>query len=142
MPKTPSGLFTGFTEKQRAFLAEPRYGTIATLRPDGTPMLFTVWYDLDGEDIWFVTRPNLAKIHQLERDPRIAFHVVAPSGFPYLAANGTATVSYDDAANSRRLHMAMRYNGPEGGKRYVEKNPASTPGCIVRMKIERVNGMG
>jgi len=133
--------FTGLTERQRAFLEPPRYGTVATLRPDGTPMLFTVWYDLDGDDIWFVSRPDLAKIRQLEHDPRIAFHIVAPSGFPYLAVNGTATVTRDDAANTKRLHMATRYNGAEGGKLYVRENPVDSPGAIIRITIERVNGM-
>lgn len=138
----PTDQFTGLTESQRAFLAPPRYGTVATMRPDGTPMLFTVWYDLDGDDIWFISRPNIAKIRQLERDPRIAFHVVDPSGYPYFAANGTAILSLDDAEHSKRLHMATRYRGPEGGLRYVSvENPVTTPGAIVRIKIERAYGM-
>ncbi len=138
---TVSGMFAGFTERQRDFLAEPRYGTVATIRPDGTPMLFTLWYDLDGDDIWFITGPGSAKIRQIERDPRVAFHVVDPKGAPYFAANGIATVTYDDTGE-KRLHMATRYRGPEGGRHYVEQNPAKGPTAVVRIRIERTNNMG
>ncbi len=130
-----------FTDAQRAFLAEPRYGTVATIRADGTPSLFTVWYDLDGDDIWFITRQDLAKLRHIERDPRVAFHLVDPSGFPYLAVNGTATISIDEDY-SKRLQMATRYRGPEGGKRYLVDNPLPKPPAIVRIKVERVSGMG
>ncbi len=130
-----------FSDKQRAFLTEPRYGTVATLRADGTPSLFTVWYDLDGDDIWFITRQDLAKLHHIERDPRVAFHVVDPSGFPYVAVNGAATISIDEDF-SKRLHMATRYRGPEGGKQYLEQNPIPKPPAVVRIKVERVSGMG
>ncbi len=112
------------TDAQRAFLSEPRYGTVATLRVDGTPSLFTVWYDLDGDDIWFVTRQDLAKLRHIARDPRVAFHVVDPSGYPYIAINGIATISIDHDL-SKRLHMASRYRGPEGGKRYLIGQPAA-----------------
>lgn len=130
-----------FSERQREFLAKPLYGTVATIRPDGTPMLFTVWYDLDGEDIWFITGQDSAKVRQLHRDPRIAFHVVGPTGFPYVAANGTATVSIDEDF-SKRLQMATRYRGPEGGKQYLEQNPVAKAPAVVRITVERVNGMG
>src|SRR5438067_1398314 len=128
-----------FTDAQRAFLAAPRYGTIAAIRPDGTPSLFTVWYDLDGDDIWFVSRPDLPKLRHIARDPRIAFHVVDPSGYPYLAVNGTATISVDEDS-SKRLHMASRYRGPEGGKRYLAENPLPKPPVVVRINVERVQG--
>ncbi len=130
-----------FTDAQRAFLAAPRYGTVATIRADGTPSLFTVWYDLNGDDIWFITRQDLAKLHQIERDPRVAFHVVDPSGYPYLAVNGIATVSIDDDY-SKRLQMATRYRGPEGGKRYLIENPLPKPPAVVRITVERISGMG
>lgn len=138
---TVSDTFTGFSAEQRAFLAEPRYGTVATLRPDGTAMLFTVWYDLDGDDLWFITFPNSAKVRQITRDPRVGFHVVDPKGAPYFAVNGTATITYDDTGTAR-LQMATRYRGPEGGKQYVEQNPAKGPTAVVRIRVERVNGMG
>lgn len=129
-----------FTDAQRAFLSQPLYGTVATIRPDGTPSLFTVWYDLDGDDIWFVTRQDLAKLRHLEHDPRIAFHVVSPTGYPYIAVNGSATISIDEDL-SKRLHMATRYRGPEGGKQYLEQNPLPKPPAVVRITVERVNGM-
>lgn len=138
---TVSSTFSGFSERQRAFLAEPRYGTVATIRPDGTPMLFTVWYDLDGDDLWFISFPDSAKIRQIERDPRVGFHVVDPQGAPYFATNGTATITYDDTG-AKRLHMATRYRGPEGGRQFVAQNPAPGPTAVVRIRIERVNGMG
>ncbi len=128
-----------FTDAQRAFLAAPRYGTAAALRPDGTPVLFTVWYDLDGDDIRFVSQPDLPKLRHIARDPRIAFHVVDPSGYPYIAVNGTATIEIDEDS-SKRLHIATRYRGPEGGKRYLAENPLPKPPVVVRIKVERVQG--
>lgn len=132
--------FTGFTDAQRAFLAAPRYGTVATLRPDGTPMLFTVWYDLDGDDIWFISARNTAKLRQIARDPRVAFHVVDANGFPYFAANGTATIT-DATDMAPRLQMATRYFGPERAQQWLAQNPAPAPPVIIRITIERTNSM-
>ena len=126
-----------FTDAQRAFLAPPRFGTVAALRSDGTPALFTVWYDLDGDDIWFVSRQDLPKLRHIARDPRVGFHVVDLSGHPYLACDGTATITIDEDF-SRRLHMATRYRGPEGGKRYLIENPLPKPPAVVRIAVSRV----
>lgn len=129
-----------FTDAQRAFLAAPRYGTVAALRKDGTPVLFTVWYDLDGDDIWFISRQDEPKLRHIARDPRVAFHVVDPSGYPYIAVNGTATITLEQDY-AKRLHMATRYRGPEGGKRYMVENPSPKPPAVVRISVERVQGM-
>ncbi len=132
--------FAGFTDKQRAFLNTPLYGTIGTYRSDGTVSLFTVWYDLDGDTIWFITQPGVAKIRRLTHDPRIAFHIVGQSGFPYLAVNGTATVTMATDMQPR-IHMATRYLGEEGAKGWLAQNPGNIP-AIIRITTERVGGLG
>ncbi len=130
-----------FSDKQRELLSRPLYGTVATLRMDGTPVLVTVWYDLDGDDLWFIAGQDSWKVRHLRRDPRISFHVVDPKGFPYVSCEGTATISIDEDY-AHRLHMATRYRGPEGGKQYLEQNPIAKPPAVVRIAVARVIGMG
>lgn len=134
--------FTGLPAAQRTFLAAPRFATVAVLRPNGTPLLSTVWYDLDGDKLWFLTAMDSTKLMLLRRDPRVGFHVVDPSGFPYFAANGLATIASDTPENTQRLHMANRYLGSTRGSQYVTENLTPVPFAVVHITIERTNSMG
>jgi PPOX class probable F420-dependent enzyme len=59
----------------RAFLAAPRFATIATIGADGAPHQAVVWYLVDGDDLIINSRPERHWPRNLAADPRIALAV-------------------------------------------------------------------
>ncbi|HEX5824956.1 MAG TPA: TIGR03618 family F420-dependent PPOX class oxidoreductase [Candidatus Limnocylindrales bacterium] len=59
----------------RAFLAEPRVATIATINADGSPHQAVVWYALDGDDLLINSRRGRRWPGNLARDGRISVAV-------------------------------------------------------------------
>jgi PPOX class probable F420-dependent enzyme len=58
-------------EETAAFLARGRKLQLATINPDGTPHLVTMYYALDGGRITFWTYRSSQKARNLARDPRV-----------------------------------------------------------------------
>jgi len=56
---------TALSERARAFLLEPRFAVLGTLRPDGSPHLTVVWYELRGDEIVFDTTTTRVKARNL-----------------------------------------------------------------------------
>ena len=48
-------------------------GTLATIRPDGSPHLSVVFAAIVDGALWISTREPLVKVKNVRRDPRVAF---------------------------------------------------------------------
>jgi PPOX class probable F420-dependent enzyme len=110
-----------FTAPVRAFLTDnPRYATIATLNPDGSPHQSIVWFLLRGDEIVVNSRIGRRWPANLRRDSRISFAVEAGEDAVTLA--GTAIVSaLDTEAQADITEMAWRYDDPEMAAREVAR---------------------
>lgn len=77
-----------------AVVAAADLGTLATIKKDGRAQLSDVNYTADTPSrvLRASTRGNLAKVHNLRRDPRASLRVVGPAG-GYVVAEGTAELS-------------------------------------------------
>jgi PPOX class probable F420-dependent enzyme len=73
-------------------------GTLATIKKDGRPQLSDVNYTASPGLLRVSTRTDLAKVHNLRRDPRGSFRVAPPSGGGYAVAEVTAELSPTSAA--------------------------------------------
>jgi PPOX class probable F420-dependent enzyme len=72
-------------EEIAAHLAEPLKLQLATINPDGTPHLVTMYYDVfDGAQIGFWTYGKSQKVRNLERDPRLTCLVETGEGYDQL----------------------------------------------------------
>jgi PPOX class probable F420-dependent enzyme len=127
------------SEKQTELLRGRNYGTVTTLRKDGSPHSTPVWIDTDGENVLFNTAIGRAKERHLRRDPRVSV-VVIPSDDPqsgYVSVNGVAEISEAGAVD----HINKL------AKKYVDLDeyPWLQPGeqrVIVTIKPEKVDAMG
>lgn len=127
------------SDKQAALLRGRNYGTVTTLRKDGSPHSTPVWIDTDGENVLFNTAVGRAKERHLRRDPRVSV-VVIPSDDPqsgYVSVNGTAEISEAGAVD----HINKL------AKKYVDLDeyPWLQPGeqrVIVTIKPDKVDSMG
>ena len=72
----------------RAFLESGRDLQVASINPDGTPHLVTMWYELDGGDVCFWTYGKSQKVVNLRRDPRLS--VLVATGDVYEELKGVS----------------------------------------------------
>jgi PPOX class probable F420-dependent enzyme len=94
----------------REFLVTPgRYGTLATIEPDGSPLQAVVWYELEeGGTILVNSLEGRRWPTNLLRDPRASFTV--EDGYDYVSMRGTVEHLHGGEAASRDIErLARRY---------------------------------
>jgi PPOX class probable F420-dependent enzyme len=127
------------TEKQAELFRGKNWGTVVTLRDDGSPHSTPVWIDTDGENVIFNTAIGRAKERHLRKDPRAAVTVM-PADDPqsgYVSVTGTAEIT-EEGANDHIDKMAKKYIDQD-------KYPYLQPGerrVVVTVKPDRVDSMG
>jgi PPOX class probable F420-dependent enzyme len=79
-------------EEQAAFLAQPHKMQLATINPDGSPHLVTMYYAMFDGQVGFWTYRTSQKARNLERDPRATLLFETGEGYDQLRGvqiNGT-----------------------------------------------------
>jgi PPOX class probable F420-dependent enzyme len=127
-------------EEWRAFLlANPHTAKVATVRPNGSPHITPVWFDMDGDDIIFTTWHRSVKARDLQRDRRISLCVDderPPFGFVLI--EGTARLSDNlDDVRAWATRIAGRYMGVMRAKAYGARNGVAGE-LLVRVTPTRV----
>ena len=124
---------TTLTPEARAFLAAPRYATIATVGPDGAPHQAIVWYLLDGDDLIINSRPERHWPRNLAADPRISvavYELEQPEH--WFGLKGRAELLHEGADALADIGaMARRYG--KDPEEYAGQNRVT-----YRIRIERV----
>jgi PPOX class probable F420-dependent enzyme len=77
------------------FLAENRWGVLATIKRDGRPQLSNVGYAYDpgGEVVRVSVTDDRAKTRNLRADPRVTLHVASKDFWTWVAVEGTAELT-------------------------------------------------
>lgn len=83
-----------------------KHKTLATLRHDGAPRISGIEADFADGEVYLGMMPHSVKLHDLERDPRLALHSPTddppsanPSGWPGEAKIAGRAVEVDVAAS-------------------------------------------
>jgi PPOX class probable F420-dependent enzyme len=100
------------TEAQRAFIRDPNYAVMTTLRADGSPHSTVIWVDEEDGKILFNTAMHRAKWRELDRDPRAAVVVMAPDGYHWVSVSGRVTLTTDGAMDDIE-RLSQKYDGHE-----------------------------
>jgi PPOX class probable F420-dependent enzyme len=124
---------TPLSPEARAFLATPRFATIATVGPGGAPHQAVVWYMLDGDDLIINSRPERRWPRNLAADPRISmaiYEIEQPEH--WFGLKGRAELLHEGADATADIQaLARRYSG----------DPAKYAGqarVSYRIRVERV----
>jgi PPOX class probable F420-dependent enzyme len=127
------------SEPQAELFRGKNWGTVVTLREDGSPHATPVWIDTDGDNVLFNTAVGRAKERHLRRDPRVAITVLPAedqqSG--YVTVTGKAEI-VEEGAFDHIDKLAKKYIG-------ADKYPYLQPGeqrVIVRVKPDKVDAQG
>lgn len=125
-------------EKQLELFRGKNWGTVVTLRADGSPHSTPVWVDTDGENVLFNTSTTRAKARHIRRDPRVAITVLPADDQQggYVTVYGHATLS-EEGGKEHIDKLAHKYLG-------VDEYPWLQEGeqrVIVTIHPERVDTM-
>ncbi|MBI2168544.1 MAG: PPOX class F420-dependent oxidoreductase [Actinobacteria bacterium] len=97
-------------ESHADLLSVKGFAHAATLGPDGAPQSNPVWYDWDGAHLKFSQTRTRQKLHNLERDPRIALSITDPENpYRYLEIRGRVVAIDDDPDNAFIDSLAQKY---------------------------------
>ena len=108
-------------EQSAAFLALPNIAHFITLRADGSPHSVPVWYQFADGRYYVFTPATSLKMRNLARDPRMTLSIASSdTPYAYVVANGVADILSGDITE-RAVAIASRYEGPDGGRPYIEK---------------------
>lgn len=130
-------------ESAREVIESGQLAHFVTINRDGSAHVTIVWVGLEGDEIVIGKLSEDHKVRNIRRDPRVSLSIEAKSGHQmgmkhYLVVEGTARITKGGApALLRRL--AQRYIGP--GAEFPPM-PDPPPGFIIRVRPEKVRGMG
>ncbi len=101
-----------------AFVAENRWGVLATLRRNGRPQLSNVGYayDTDAGIIRISVTADRAKTRNLAADPRATLHVASKDFWTWVAVEGTAELTpvAADPGDATVDELVTYYRGTAG----------------------------
>lgn len=127
----------------RRFLEPPRFASIATLDPDGTPRPSVVWYLLEGDTIVINSRVGRRWPTNLVRDPRLGLSVIdVEDGYRWVGIVGRVEVVDDpDQALADISAMARRYHAddPARADRMIERTFRPQRRISFRLRLEAVH---
>jgi PPOX class probable F420-dependent enzyme len=100
------------------FVAENRWGVLATLKRDGRPQLSNVGYAYEETDrlIRISVTADRAKTRNLARDPRVTLHVASRDFWSWVAVEGTADLTpvAADPQDATVEELVVYYRGVSG----------------------------
>ncbi|MEY2957720.1 MAG: hypothetical protein RLZZ01_288 [Actinomycetota bacterium] len=130
-----------------AFMAGDALARVACLKPDGSPYVVPIWYQWDGESLWFVGRERSEWCRYMQNDPRVAVTIDKEHGRPDAASGEVAQIPKFLASGSVEIveepnvggqwvaiaaDMARRYLG-ENGPSYLEST-LKQPRWLIRLR--------
>ncbi|NUU25428.1 MAG: PPOX class F420-dependent oxidoreductase [Streptomycetaceae bacterium] len=128
------------------FLAERRFGTLATVKRDGHPHLTTMLYhwDPDARIVRFSTTADRVKVRQIRNNPRAALHVSSDDHWQFAVAEGDAEVSDPtttpgDEVGRELLAMLPEPMRPADPEQFFTQQVAENR-VVIRLQVAKLYG--
>ncbi len=125
----------------RAFLLSgTRTAKLATVRSDGRPHVAPVGFDLDGNDLVFMTGRDTVKGKNILRDPRVMLSIDDERPpFAFVLIEGAAVASELSPADLLpwSTQIARRYMGTDHADAYGKRNAVEGE-LLVRVPLAKV----
>ncbi|HEX4743513.1 MAG TPA: PPOX class F420-dependent oxidoreductase, partial [Candidatus Limnocylindria bacterium] len=131
----------GLTRAMRAFLAEPRFGVLATVGTTGAPRQTVMWFLLEGDEILFNTARGRRKPEHLAREPRVS--LIVEDGYRYVGVSGTVRLIEDRETTQGDIRrIAEHYQRDPSLLRPMLERFATQDRLSYRFRIGRVISNG
>lgn len=132
---------SGLTSEMRAFLAERRFGVLATVGVTGAPRQTVMWFLLEADEILFNTARGRRKPEHLAREPRVS--VLVEDGYRYVGVSGTVRLIEDRETTQRDIRrIAEHYQRDAALLRPMLERFATQDRLSYRFRIEGVISNG
>ena len=108
------------SDAARRFLAEPRFGVVSSINPDGSPLQAVIWYAMDGDAIVFNSRLGRQWPTNILRDPHVS--ILVADAYAYVEVRGMVEIDCDPVRGLDVISaLAHRYEtSPEKTARQIE----------------------
>ncbi|HMG65720.1 MAG TPA: PPOX class F420-dependent oxidoreductase [Streptosporangiaceae bacterium] len=118
-------------------LERPLYGSLGTVRPDGTVQVNPMWFEFDGDAIRFTHTTFRAKYRNLQQNPSMSLLVTDPE-IPqrYLEVRGALAQVIPDPEGAFFVRLGQRYGDPD-----QQPPPDRADRVILVMSITRTTRM-
>jgi PPOX class probable F420-dependent enzyme len=117
-------------------LANPNYGALGTVRPDGSAQVNPMWFEYDGERILFTHTTKRQKFRNLQANPSISFMVFDPENpYSYIEVRGRLDEVIPDPTGEFYVRLGKRYGNAD-----QEAPPDKADRVILAMSVEKVSG--
>ena len=123
-------------QKQAQLFLDKNFGSLATIRDDGTPHVTPVWVDYDGKHVLFNTATGRAKWRHMRRDPRVTIEVISRENpYEYVTVTGRVKLEEGEEADRHIDKLSEKYTGNAS---FQSHRPGERR-VIVRITPERVS---
>lgn len=123
------------SERDRRIIEAPNFASVATLMPNGSPQVSTIWIDLDGDDVLFNSAEGRVKTDNIRRDTRVAISVFdLADPYEQVVLRGTVVDMTHEGADDHIDFLAKKYIGADS---YPWRDP-SEQRVIVRVRVDHV----
>ena len=124
------------SDRDRRIIDAPNFASVATLMPDGSPQVSTIWIDRDGDDVLFNTAEGRVKTDNLRRDGRVAISVFDQQDHDeQVIVRGTVVDMTTERADEHIDFLAKKYLGADS---YPFRDPEEQR-VIVRVRPDHVS---
>ena len=90
------------------------FANLATLMPDGTPQVTTVWVDWDGTHVLINSARGRQKDKNMQRSAAVSMSILDPDNpYRYLEVRGKVADITEDGADDHIDKMAKKYMGKD-----------------------------
>jgi PPOX class probable F420-dependent enzyme len=106
---------TTIPAERRHLLDDPNFGTLGTIRPDGTVQVNPMWVDLDEatNTLRFTHTTYRSKFRNLQQNPSMSFAIIDPdTPHEYLEVRGRLIEAIPDPTGAYYVHLQNRYGDP------------------------------
>ncbi len=118
----------------RNLLSRPNFAHLATLMPDGSPMVTPICIGVSGDHLVITSGEGSLKVKNLRRDPRLALSVVDFNN-PYeeVQIRGRVVEFRDDSKFAMVDEVARKYTGKE----FPWRDPSGRVALIIEVEKAR-----
>jgi PPOX class probable F420-dependent enzyme len=122
------------TELAKKLIDGKNLANVATLMPDGSPQVASVWVEREGDTVVINATTTRQRYRNLKRDPRVALCVFDQDNiYTTVMIRGRATEITLEGAEEDIDRLSMKYNG----RKYPDHSP-ERPRVIIRIAPEHV----
>lgn len=114
-------------------LERPLFGSLGTVRPDGTVQVNPMWFVRDGDTLRFTHTTTRVKYHNLQLNPSMSYLITDPDNpLRYLELRGRLVEAIPDPSGGFHVELGRRYGNDQ------QPPPDKADRVILVMAIEKV----